>query len=211
MGDETFSRKGFFKELFSVVKKGVANQIDQRMATTMDAPLRPPGALEELEFLSTCTRCGDCLTACPYKALQKRSVQSGLGANTPYIDPSLQACRLCPDLPCISACEPGALLPVAAPDQVRMGIATIDEEHCRTWDDKICTLCYDACPLPERAITINGDFHPEILSGCVGCGLCEQHCPTSPSGVVVHSHVKARGKQIEKEHYFGIFKKEDEA
>ncbi|MCA9157748.1 MAG: hypothetical protein KDA72_05440, partial [Planctomycetales bacterium] len=27
---------------------------------------RPPGAIEEQRFLAGCTRCGDCITACPY-------------------------------------------------------------------------------------------------------------------------------------------------
>ena len=32
-------------------------------------PLRPPGALGEADFLAACTRCGQCVAACPFDTL----------------------------------------------------------------------------------------------------------------------------------------------
>ena len=41
------------------------------LALTRDTSdtLRPPGALDERDFLARCIKCGRCIEACPYKAL----------------------------------------------------------------------------------------------------------------------------------------------
>lgn len=207
--DASYSRKGFFREFFFHFKKGLANHMDSKLAKMLVAPIRPPGALEEVEFLSACTRCNACVEACPYHAVQRLPIQAGLAANTPYIEPRTQACLLCRDFPCISACEHGALLPVTA-ENVRMGRAAVDVKACRTYDDQVCSHCYDACPYPEHAIEIGEDFHPKVLAGCVGCGLCEARCPVTPVGIRVSSPTRFRADQIENEMYFGLWNKDDE-
>ena len=209
MSDEkSYSRKSFFGEFFSLVKKGVANQIDRKLGRMLEAPIRPPGALDEVEFLSACTRCDACLKACPVNAVKTVSIHGGVGAGTPFIDPSAQACVLCPDFPCISVCEPGALLPLPV-HEVRMGVAVVDESACQTYDDRVCSLCYDACPFPETAITIDEHFHPKVLEGCVGCGLCQQYCPFSPVGIQCRSPLFHQTEKIENDLYFGLFKKDE--
>src|SRR5256885_3395681 len=69
--------------------------------------LRPPGAVVEELFLDRCTRCGDCLPACPYGSI-KKDVATGY----PVIFANESPCYLCEDFPCIAACETEALLPV---------------------------------------------------------------------------------------------------
>src|SRR6266704_2874486 len=61
---------------------------------------RPPGAAEEIAFLASCTRCGDCIDVCPVHAIIKAPPEAGLAAATPLIDPGLQACVVCADIPC---------------------------------------------------------------------------------------------------------------
>ncbi|CAM2066526.1 4Fe-4S dicluster domain-containing protein [Sulfidibacter corallicola] len=204
------NRRGFLGEFFSVFRKGISNQVDRKLGKMLDAPIRPPGALEEIEFLATCTRCSACIEVCPYSAIKRQPIESGLSANAPFIQPDEQACRLCDDFPCIGACEPGALRPL--PDgRVDMGHAVVRESFCQTYEDKVCTLCYDACPYPEQAIVIGDDFHPQVLEACVGCGLCEQHCPVHPSGIKVESPVRLRAKKVERETYFGWFDAREDA
>ncbi len=205
--DQNYSRKGFFGEFFSFLRQGVSNQLEAKLSKMLQAPLRPPGALDEVSFLSTCTRCNKCVEACPVHALQRLPVEAGLALNTPYIDPMIQACELCEDFPCIQACDDAALLPVEL-EQVEMGRALVGNEACHTYQDKVCTLCYDACPLPEDALTIDDDFHPRVLDGCVGCGACQQRCPTYPKGIQVLSPVNYNAQKTDQELYFGLFKKE---
>jgi len=192
--EQPSSRKAFFKTAFSFFRKGLSHQIDRKISRVLRFPIRPPGARAEIEFLSTCTRCDACIKACGYQALQKMPVESGLAANTPFVNPSIQPCFMCPDFPCITACEPQALR-MKPPDQIKLGTAKIDTTACITYQNKVCTLCYDACPLPEKAIIIGKDYHPEILSPCTGCGLCQHHCPTTPPSIEVFSPDEMRLKE----------------
>ena len=203
MGDKgSQNRRGFLGEFFSAFRKGINNQVDRKLGKVLSAPIRPPGALSELEFLASCTRCGACISACPYGAIKKQPINAGVAASAPYIEPAVQACHMCEDFPCISACEDGALLPIR-PEQMNMGTAVVQPGFCQAYDDKVCTLCYDACPLPEQAIAIDENFHPQVLQACTGCGLCEQHCPVNPSGIQVYSPVRFQAEQVEKNTYFG--------
>jgi MauM/NapG family ferredoxin protein len=202
--DSHLNRKGFFKEIFSFLGRGVSSKVESKLTRLLDAPLRPPGALEELEFLSACTRCAQCVPACPYSAIKRLPISAGVSANTPYIDPQVEACHLCEDFPCIAACDDGALLHTT-PEQTRMGVAEINPEGCVSHaENQVCTLCYDVCPFPETAITMDQDFFPQLLEGCTGCGQCQKRCPTVPKGIHVISTVRYRVKQHEKDYYFGF-------
>lgn len=61
--------------------------------------------------------------------------------------------------------------------------------------DKQCTLCADMCPIPNpmSAISmvsdIGGGNRPEIYEGCIGCGVCQEVCPTSIPSIVVKPRV----------------------
>jgi ferredoxin-type protein NapG len=146
--------------------------------------LRPPGALKpDEDFLAACTGCGDCLPVCPPSCII--TVEHEDGRNIPVIDPSAKPCYLCTELPCIAACEPGALIDPGGPERVRLGIAKIDPKRCVTFKGQSCRSCYTACPYPDRAIMMIG-ARPLIGSGaCTGCGLCEHACPEHPKAVVV--------------------------
>lgn len=160
------------------------------VAQAQARPLRPPGALPDGGFDSLCVRCGRCIEACPYQAIEAAPMSDGAAAGTPTLDVRSQACRLCADFPCIEACPTGALSPVAARQDVRMGTAVIDEELCLSYKAMRCEVCYRACPLIDEAITIDarpreGDeihavFAPVVNEdACTGCGLCVQRCVVS--------------------------------
>ena len=94
--------------------------------------LRPPGAITEKAFLQACSRCDECINACPKDAIQRAPKKMGfLIHNTPYIDPMRNPCVMCTDLPCIPACPDGALLPVQELSDVSMGYAILDKKKCQ--------------------------------------------------------------------------------
>jgi ferredoxin-type protein NapG len=88
--------------------------------------LRPPGALDEKEFLSTCIKCGQCVQVCPYHTLSLLDITSGNSVGTPYVDARERGCYLCDLLPCVLACPSGSLNhDVIEASQVEMGMAVL--------------------------------------------------------------------------------------
>ncbi|MGD9870615.1 MAG: 4Fe-4S dicluster domain-containing protein [Thauera sp.] len=72
--------------------------------------LRPPGALDEKEFLSSCIKCGQCVQVCPVNAIKLADLIDGFGVGVPYIDAREQACDFsCDAVQCILACPTGSL------------------------------------------------------------------------------------------------------
>ncbi len=59
------------------------------------------------------------------------------------------------------------------------------------YEGKQCTLCADMCPIPNPMGAISmvsdtgGGKRPEIYDGCIGCGVCQEVCPTSTPSIVV--------------------------
>ncbi|MPN29793.1 hypothetical protein SDC9_177246 [bioreactor metagenome] len=64
--------------------------------------MRPPWALAEGDFIDRCTRCNDCVSACPTHILL-----AGDGGY-PTIDFRAGECTFCSD--CVASCQPQALL-----------------------------------------------------------------------------------------------------
>jgi len=72
--------------------------------------LRPPGALDEHDFLASCIKCGQCVQVCPVAAIKLGDIDHGFGIGVPYIDSRSQACDFsCDAVQCILACPTGAL------------------------------------------------------------------------------------------------------
>lgn len=72
--------------------------------------LRPPGALNEADFLSSCIKCGQCVQVCPVQAIKLADIGDGFGLGVPYIDARAQACDFsCDAVQCILACPTGSL------------------------------------------------------------------------------------------------------
>ena len=72
--------------------------------------LRPPGALDEKDLLSSCIKCGQCVQVCPVQAIKLADLIDGMGVGVPYIDARAQACDFsCDAVQCILACPTGSL------------------------------------------------------------------------------------------------------
>ena len=98
------------------------------------ALLRPPGAIAETDFLEACTRCGDCARACPHDAIREAPARMREAERTPFIDPHRSPCLMCEELPCIAACETGALRSEAP---AALGSARIQALEGKTWNHPV--------------------------------------------------------------------------
>jgi len=188
--------------------------------------LRPPGAILENEFISTCMRCGMCVQACPFDVLQLATISDSAPIGTPYFIPRTNACRLCLDIPCASACPTDALdlkrltlNDTLSINNAKMGLATINTQSCLAYLGLQCTMCIRACPLADIAIVQHSERNPRtgmhaflkpVINPdfCTGCGLCEQACPTEITSIKVLPLYISQ-KNIGS-HYIIGWKKEDE-
>ena len=162
--EPSYGRRNFLKQ--SVVSLGVTVHEYVKHRDAEDAKeeqaekrrtdwLRPPGALEEVRFLESCTGCGECVEACPHDSIRVLEDHHDSGGSerreTPVIYPDEQPCYLCEDFPCIAACEPEALRPVGGLQDVDMGIAVVSQRICTAGQG--CNACVPQCP--TRAIAMD--------------------------------------------------------
>jgi MauM/NapG family ferredoxin protein len=155
--------------------------------------IRPPGALIEKEFLSSCVRCGECIQVCITNGLQPAFFQAGLeGAFTPYLLARSGYCEFNCTL-CGQVCPTGALRPLKLDQKhtTKIGHAWFDKNICLPFAKNIpCIVCEEHCPTPDKAIKFNlvevitqkGERitlkQPYVVDElCIGCGICETKCP----------------------------------
>ena len=89
--------------------------------------LRPPGALDEKDFLAACIKCGQCVQVCPVSAIRLGDLEDGVGNGVPHILAREQACDFsCDATQCVLACPTGALSHlIDKKEQSRMGVARL--------------------------------------------------------------------------------------
>jgi len=149
--------------------------------------LRPPGAKPEEEFLKDCIACGQCANVCPNKCITLSGLEAGIeNLGTPKIDARAQACVLC--MACTQVCPTQALEKLEPTEEgiraVKMGLAIVSEDLCYSFSGRTCGVCYRACPLPGKAMTLGMFEQPHIHADhCIGCGLCEQACVQMPQAI----------------------------
>ena len=142
---------------------------------------RPPGAIEETRFVAGCTRCNECAAACPYDAIRPAPERLGQIGGTQFIEADRQACLMCADFPCISACEPRVLS--HSIDKV-LGTAVVTEHLCSAYHETPCSVCHEQCPV-DGAIETNDGKPKDVESVCNGCGVCRQVCPAPENEILL--------------------------
>ncbi len=171
--------------------------------------IRPPGAVEEPEFLSRCITCGECMKVCPTNAIQPCGFTDGFSRlNTAKIVPRIGGCEEKCHL-CGHVCPTGAIRPLTCEQKkfVKIGTAVVDRHRCLAWaQNKECLVCDEVCPYnaiePRIVETTKGPFKVPVVYEdlCMGCGLCEQHCPIyDRAAIVVYKfgeNRRSRGKYL---------------
>ncbi|PSJ48102.1 ferredoxin-type protein NapF [Zobellella endophytica] len=139
------------------------------------APARPentlPWAKDWLRFTDGCTRCGDCLAACP-----ERIIVQGDGG-FPVLDFGRGECTFCGR--CAETC--GQDIFSATTERPWRQFAQIGAS-CLAYHGVHCRSCEDSCE--PRAICFKPQLgaisRPELdRERCNGCGACVAGCPAT--------------------------------
>lgn len=139
-----------------------------------------PWSVDWAAFTSQCSRCGDCLAACPEQIIVKGD------GGFPVIDFARGECTFCGR--CAELCPEPLFRPrTTAPwrQTARFGNACITRQgvHCRS--------CEDSCePAAIRFRPQLGQVSgPELdLARCNGCGACVSACPAAAIRILEQEH-----------------------
>lgn len=174
--------------------------------------IRPPGALEEREFLKRCVKCGECMKVCITNGLQPTFLEAGLeGIWSPLLIPKIGYCEYRCTL-CGQVCPTGAIkkLDLKEKAKIKIGLAMIDKSRCLPYAHATpCIVCEEVCPTPKKAVWFdrvsvkdrNGKEktiqQPRVdLELCIGCGICEAKCPViDRPAIYVTSIGESRSKE----------------
>ena len=138
--------------------------------SSRSAVVRPPWSVGDAAFVNRCSRCDECIKACPEKIL----IQDRQGF--PQVDFLLGECSFCGD--CAKVCREGAFLPVT---QTPWNWVASIHQSCVAFKQVECRICAEQCE--AEAISFRptaGQIARPALdpSLCSGCGACVALCPT---------------------------------
>ena len=193
-------RRAFFKLGAEKISKTAVKLVDDKVKKRAGRWIRPPYAIEELDFLLACTRCNKCIEACPHDVIFKLSAMLGVQVvGTPAMDLLNKGCHLCEDWPCVTVCEPKALqFPEVEEGETvpytKIAYAEINTETCLPYSGPECGACESSCPIPGA---LKWDMTKPYIDYelCTGCALCREACIVDPKAVNIQSLLKHQDEQ----------------
>jgi ferredoxin len=162
--------------------------------------VRPPGAQSEMELLSRCIRCGQCMKVCLTNGLQPALWEAGLeGLYTPRLISRMGYCSYTCNL-CGQVCPTGAIpnMKLETKQTTVIGMAFFNHSRCIPWSEGTdCLVCEEHCPTSPKAIIFTEqemvNVHGERVKTklpwidverCIGCGQCEYVCPVAGAAAI---------------------------
>lgn len=167
------------------------------------ALVRPPGSVDESEFLAKCVKCDQCVNVCPTNVIQPATfAEGGVEALwTPVMNYNLGHCQLKCTL-CSEVCPTGAIRKITVEEKlgkgrftekgpIRLGTAFYDMGRCLPHAMEIpCVVCEEVCPVSPKAIQTHDVEVKDVFGNivvlnkpfivpdlCIGCGICQNECP----------------------------------
>lgn len=136
--------------------------------------IRPPWSVDQQQFLNQCSRCDDCISACP-----ENIIIHGDGG-FPEVNFKLGECTFCTH--CAEACQSDAIkLDTTHPEKMNPWQLDVSVgSKCLSLNAVVCRACGDNCePQAIRfQMKLGGISEPHIsLEDCTGCGACLHVCP----------------------------------
>ncbi|MDR0534692.1 MAG: 4Fe-4S binding protein [Verrucomicrobiales bacterium] len=159
----------------------------------------PPGAHHRDRFLSHCTACQLCISACPSHVIESSFLE--YGAISGLMKPKLNFnksfcnfnCTVCGDV-----CPDNALLPLPLTQKhvTRIGIAHTEHKECIIYrDGTACGACAEHCPTAALQMKKTPEFGEPLPvvdeQYCIGCGACQYACPALPKRAITISGLKS--------------------
>lgn len=154
------------------------------------AVLLPPWTRQDQNFHRLCTRCGDCIRACPESIIQVGE------AGFPELNFKRGGCTFCGD--CARACTHGVFQQELDGEPWRQVISI--DSSCLPRNGVACRSCQDGCD--SEAIrfeyAVGWAPLPSVDNGaCTGCGMCVELCPADALNVIPYQvrkqEVRAHG------------------
>ncbi len=175
------SRRGFLLSLVGGLTGIWATRLGNKLGSNWyNKTIRPPGALEEEEFLKRCIKCGQCMRVCPTNVIQPAGIQGGLeNLWTPVLNNRIgsSGCQLnC--VACGQVCPTSAIRPIKLSEKlgtaefkdagpIKIGTAFFDRNRCLPWAmNKPCIVCQENCPVSPKAIYTE-EYFSTIRDGIV--------------------------------------------
>ena len=155
--------------------------------------VRPPGSAPPEMFASLCSRCGQCVKACPTRILEPvplerqgtvpEGVRNFLLAGTPEV--TYGGVGFCDEncVRCGTVCPTGAisLADTGVKKSLKIAGIAFDLEKCLIFYQRECSICRRECTYGAVKFVWSDEEYAELptidADLCVGCGRCVVFCP----------------------------------
>ncbi len=164
--------------------------ITEKQAPKRETPITPPGSVSARHLQQHCTACQLCVSACPNHVLRPSTdlmhfMQPTLSYEVGYCRPECTRCS--------QVCPTGAIKPITKEEKtaIHMGHAVWVKANCVVLTDGVsCGNCARHCPTGAiQMVEYNHNGQTVMIpavneSRCIGCGACENLCPSRPFSAI---------------------------